>query len=167
MIDERQSTVLVESEDPAPVVLGDRSQLLQLLQNLVVNALKYGRSGAPVRIALNRAGQDMLRLSVIDQGEGIAPEHLPRLTERFYRVDASRSRSMGGTGLGLAIVKHIVGRHRGRLEIDSKLGVGTSVHIFLPQAGEALSSKSHAKVTEVTSSKVSEKRGSDQEPNGG
>jgi two-component system phosphate regulon sensor histidine kinase PhoR len=74
---------------------------------------------------------------------------------------------MGGTGLGLAIVKHIVGRHRGRLEIDSKLGVGTSVHIFLPQAGEALSSKSHAKVTEVTSSKVSEKRGSEQEPDGG
>jgi two-component system phosphate regulon sensor histidine kinase PhoR len=76
----------------------------------------------------------MVRMSVIDRGDGIAPEHLPRLTERFYRVDAGRSRAVGGTGLGLAIVKHIVGRHRGRLEIESEPGTGTSVHISLPRA---------------------------------
>ncbi len=79
------------------------------------------------------AGPEMLRMSVIDRGEGIAPEHLPRLTERFYRVHPSRSRAMGGTGLGLAIVKHIVGRHRGRLEIRSKPGEGTAVHVDLPR----------------------------------
>ena len=76
----------------------------------------------------------MVHLSVTDQGEGIAPEHVARVTERFYRVDTSRSRSLGGTGLGLSIVKHIVERHRGRLSIDSKLGHGTSVHILLPAA---------------------------------
>jgi two-component system phosphate regulon sensor histidine kinase PhoR len=107
---------------------------------------------------LDDAGAELIRLSVIDRGEGIAPEHLPRLTERFYRVDAGRSRSVGGTGLGLAIVKHIVGRHRGRLDIRSELGEGTSVRIYLPRAlapapapppapapspGAALSSKSH------------------------
>jgi two-component system phosphate regulon sensor histidine kinase PhoR len=76
----------------------------------------------------------MVRLVVIDRGDGIAPEHLPRLTERFYRVDPGRSRAEGGTGLGLAIVKHIVGRHRGRLDIRSKLGEGTAVHVILPRA---------------------------------
>jgi two-component system phosphate regulon sensor histidine kinase PhoR len=74
-------------------------------------------------------------VSVIDEGDGIAPEHLPRLTERFYRIDTGRSRSMGGTGLGLAIVKHIVERHRGRLEITSRQGEGTSVSFLLPVHG--------------------------------
>ncbi len=76
----------------------------------------------------------MVRLTVCDQGEGIAAEHLPRLTERFYRVDSVRSRTMGGTGLGLAIVKHIVERHRGQLEISSTLGEGTCISLTLPQA---------------------------------
>ena len=89
-------------------------------------------------------------MSVVDRGEGIAPEHLPRLTERFYRVHPSRSRAMGGTGLGLAIVKHIVGRHRGRLEIRSKPGEGTAVHVDLPRRPTTLSSKSHENVTGVT-----------------
>jgi two-component system phosphate regulon sensor histidine kinase PhoR len=79
----------------------------------------------------------MVRLSVADHGEGIAPEHIARVTERFYRVDTSRSRSLGGTGLGLAIVKHIVERHRGRLTIDSELGRGTTVHVLLPIAAAA------------------------------
>ena len=92
----------------------------------------------------------MVRLRVIDQGEGIAAEHLPRLTERFYRADASRSRALGGTGLGLAIVKHIVERHRGRLAITSKLGTGTTVTVLLPPATASLSSKSHETVTEDT-----------------
>jgi two-component system phosphate regulon sensor histidine kinase PhoR len=134
VIEEKGSRLCVEQNGPEPVILGDRSQLAQLLQNLVINALKYGRPGSDVTIRFEDAGPEMLRLSVIDQGEGIAPEHLPRLTERFYRVDPSRSRSMGGTGLGLAIVKHIVGRHRGRLDIRSKLGEGTKVRVYLPLA---------------------------------
>ena len=81
----------------------------------------------------------MVHLAVADCGEGIAPEHIKRLTERFYRVDTSRSRSLGGTGLGLSIVKHIVERHRGRLSIESKLGKGTTVHVLLPVATESLS----------------------------
>ncbi len=123
-------------------VSGDRPQLLQVVHNLVANALKYGRDDTPVRVTLS-AGDGAARLVVADEGEGIAPEHLPRLTERFYRVDAGRSRSLGGTGLGLAIVKHIVERHRGRLEIDSALGRGTTMTVRLPLAAEPLSSRSH------------------------
>jgi two-component system phosphate regulon sensor histidine kinase PhoR len=115
-------------------VPGDRTQLVQLVHNLVVNALKYGRPDGEVTVRFDEAGPDMLRMSVIDSGEGIAPEHLPRLTERFYRVDPGRSRAIGGTGLGLAIVKHIVGRHRGRLDISSTVGEGTCVQVYLPRA---------------------------------
>lgn len=117
-----------------PSVRGDRVQLSQLLHNIVGNAMKYGRPGTPVTVALDGGGATMVRLTVTDQSEGIAPEHLPRLTERFYRVDSSRSRAAGGTGLGLAIVKHIVERHRGRLDIASTVGEGTSVTILLPTA---------------------------------
>ena len=134
LLDQKQSELLVENDAGQTVVAGDRSQLAQLVNNLVSNAARYGRPGTPIRVRLDDAGPELLRLSVIDQGEGIAPEHLPRLTERFYRIDAGRSRSVGGTGLGLAIVKHIVGRHRGRLDIRSKLGEGTSVRIYLPRA---------------------------------
>jgi len=142
--EEKGTEILIENLlESEPVVPGDRTQLHQLLQNLVVNAIKYGRPGTPVTIRFNESGPGMLRLSVVDQGEGIAPEHLPRLTERFYRVEPSRSRAMGGTGLGLAIVKHIVGRHRGRLEIMSRRGTGTVVEVYLPRTTEALSSKSH------------------------
>ncbi len=109
-----------------------------MLNNLVVNALKYGRAGTPVRIRLEAADADLLRVGVVDQGDGIAAEHIPRLTERFYRVDPGRSRQVGGTGLGLAIVKHIVLRHRGRLDIASRPGEGTEVSVYLPRA-EALS----------------------------
>ncbi|HEY0269731.1 MAG TPA: ATP-binding protein [Sphingomonas sp.] len=119
-------------EDHLPPVAGDRAQLSQLLHNLVGNALKYGDTARPVRIGIARDPGGMVRLSVTDEGEGIAPEHLPRLTERFYRVDPSRSRAAGGTGLGLAIVKHIVERHRGRLDIASTLGFGTTVTVLLP-----------------------------------
>ena len=143
MAEDKGSAIVLANGLEEPSVQGDRAQLAQLLQNLVVNALKYGREGTPVTIGIEQAGSDMLRLSVADEGEGIAPEHLPRLTERFYRVDAGRSRAVGGTGLGLAIVKHIVGRHRGRLDISSEPGVGTRVDVWLP-----LSSKSHGSVTE-------------------
>ena len=120
--------------DPMPAVRGDRVQLSQLLHNIIGNAMKYGRAGTPVTVALAATESAMVRLTVRDESEGIAPEHLPRLTERFYRVDSSRSRAAGGTGLGLAIVKHIVERHRGRLDITSSVGEGTAVTILLPTA---------------------------------
>ena len=132
----RGSPLVVEKEAASAIVAGDRAQLAQLIRNLVVNALSYGRAGAPVRIRIEDASGGLLRMRVIDQGEGIAPEHIPRLTERFYRVDPGRSRAIGGTGLGLAIVKHIALRHRGRLEIVSKAGQGTSVRVYLPRTEE-------------------------------
>ncbi|WP_443025062.1 ATP-binding protein [Sphingomonas sp. M1-B02] len=113
-------------------VRGDASQLSQLLHNVIGNAMKYGRDATPVTISLAPEGEAMVRLTVTDEGEGIPAQHLPRLTERFYRVDSGRSRQAGGTGLGLAIVKHIIERHRGRLDIASTVGVGTSVTILLP-----------------------------------
>lgn len=116
-------------------VMGDAGQLRQLASNIINNAMKYGRAGTPIMVSLahSRSGA-MLAFSVVDQGDGIAPEHLPRLTERFYRVDSGRSRSVGGTGLGLSLVKHIVDRHRGHLEIRSNVGSGTSVSVLLPVA---------------------------------
>jgi two-component system, OmpR family, phosphate regulon sensor histidine kinase PhoR len=131
--EERGSLLVREVSQHLPRVAGDRGQILQLLDNLLSNALRYGEPGTPVTVAA-RADGPMVRLSIGDRGEGIAPEHVARVTERFYRVDTSRSRSLGGTGLGLSIVKHIVERHRGRLKIDSKLGKGTTVHVLLPVA---------------------------------
>jgi two-component system phosphate regulon sensor histidine kinase PhoR len=129
---------LVATIDPrlAPVS-GDKAQLSQMLHNLIGNAMKYGRAGTPVSIDLKRDDLSMIRLSIRDEGDGIAAVHIPRLTERFYRADAGRSRSLGGTGLGLAIVKHIVERHRGRLDIASQVGVGTVVSVILPPSGGA------------------------------
>ena len=130
---ERGSEIRIEAAEGLPPVAGDRTELLQLVDNLVGNALRYGRKGRPVTVLLEAEGR-MLHLAVRDEGEGIAPEHIPRLTQRFYRVDAGRSRAAGGTGLGLAIVKHIVERHRGALEIESKVGEGTVVQVRLPLA---------------------------------
>ncbi len=128
-------------------VLGDDEELTQVFQNLIDNAVKYGRAGTPVTVAAERIADPleikthlpaarqakaMVAISVADHGEGIAREHLPRLTERFYRVDAARSRDLGGTGLGLAIVKHIVNRHRGSLEIESTPGEGSRFTVYLP-----------------------------------
>ncbi|HZU64873.1 MAG TPA: ATP-binding protein [Novosphingobium sp.] len=115
-------------------VAGDVKQLEQLLRNLIDNALKYADGSQPVEVSLAGAPRGMVELVVADHGQGIAPEHLPHLTRRFYRTDPGRSRAAGGTGLGLAIVKHIVERHRGRLDITSQLGVGTQVHVRLPLA---------------------------------
>jgi two-component system phosphate regulon sensor histidine kinase PhoR len=134
-----QRALVIEMPDALPPVIADRDQILQVLHNLVSNALKYGRSGTPISVSAvaepATAGVPAtVRLTVTDVGDGIAPEHLPRLTERFYRVDSARSRQMGGTGLGLAIVKHIVERHRGKLEIASQHGQGTRVSFTLPQA---------------------------------
>ena len=129
--DERGSELVRDVEPELPQVAADASQILQLLDNLITNALRYGEPGTPVTVSAAAEGP-MVHLAVADQGEGIAPEHIKRVTERFYRVDTSRSRSLGGTGLGLSIVKHIVERHRGRLMIDSELGRGTTVHVLLP-----------------------------------
>jgi two-component system phosphate regulon sensor histidine kinase PhoR len=118
-----------------PALRGDRGQLIQLLDNLIGNAVRYGCNspGAMIEVSARRDAT-WVALSIQDHGPGIAREHLPRLTERFYRADAARSRESGGTGLGLAIVKHIVERHRGLLEIRSDVGIGTSVTVRLPAA---------------------------------
>jgi two-component system phosphate regulon sensor histidine kinase PhoR len=110
------------------VVTGDRQQLDQVIRNLIDNALKYGDSDKPISIMVERDGNEAV-LSVTDRGEGIHPDHIPYLTRRFYRTDPGRSRAAGGTGLGLAIVKHIVERHRGKLDITSRLGEGTTVTV--------------------------------------
>jgi two-component system phosphate regulon sensor histidine kinase PhoR len=125
----------VELAGEAVTVPGDHDQLTQVFTNLIENALKYGKEGQVVRVTLSREETvrgPAVRVEVADEGEGIDPVHLPRLTERFYRVDSHRSREMGGTGLGLAIVKHIVSRHRGWLRIDSEPGVGSRFSVVLP-----------------------------------
>ena len=132
--DARAADIRVEATTAA-TVRGDRALLSQMLHNLVSNAMKYGRPGTPVTVGVDAAIlPGSVVLTIRDEGEGIAPVHLPRLTERFYRVDSARSRELGGTGLGLAIVRHIVARHGGRLEIDSEQGVGTIVSVRLPAA---------------------------------
>ncbi len=138
------TTLDVDIAADLPPVVGDGDQLAQVFQNLIDNAIKYGRAEGTVRVSA-RVAQTLpagfaarhasyVEVRVSDDGEGISREHLPRLTERFYRVDAGRSRDMGGTGLGLAIVKHIVNRHRAALDIDSEPGKGTSFAVFLPAA---------------------------------
>ncbi len=125
---------------PRPaIVRGDRDELVQVLQNLAQNAFRYGQRGGEVRIEAKHIpsiGRQAGRyaIAVIDNGPGIAPEHLPRLTERFYRVDVAASRDKGGTGLGLAIVKHILNRHRGELAIASALGKGSTFTVMLNEA---------------------------------
>jgi two-component system, OmpR family, phosphate regulon sensor histidine kinase PhoR len=120
--------------EPGLQVRGDAGQLEQLLRNLIDNALKYGGDDTPVSVAVTRTEGGRPQLAVVDRGPGIAPEHLPHLTRRFYRTDPGRSRASGGTGLGLAIVKHIVERHQGDLNITSTLGKGTSAAVVLPLA---------------------------------
>jgi two-component system phosphate regulon sensor histidine kinase PhoR len=137
---ERGADIMIDVMAGLPPVMGDSGQLRQLASNILNNALKYGRAGTPVTVSLVRSRSGaMIKLTVADVGDGIAPEHLPRLTERFYRVDSGRSRLVGGTGLGLSLVKHIVDRHRGHLEIRSTVGKGTTVSILLPVAPTGLS----------------------------
>ncbi len=118
-------------EDEPYLVAGDRDELVRLVENLIENAIKYGSAGGKVQVSLGRRGTDVM-LEVRDFGPGIAAEHLPRLTERFYRINTTESREQGGTGLGLAICKHIVTRHRGRLELASAEGAGLSATVHLP-----------------------------------
>ena len=133
---DRDVVIKVAAPPDALIVLGDRDELIRALENLVENALKYGAAGKRVDITLarsqTRVGTPEARLAVRDYGPGIAPEHLPRLTERFYRVDVADSRAQGGTGLGLALVKHVLNRHGGRLNIESTPGAGASFTMHLP-----------------------------------
>jgi two-component system phosphate regulon sensor histidine kinase PhoR len=135
---ERQVAVEIDLPQTQVAIAGDREELLRLFENLIENALKYGASGGRVIVSLNQAvsgeGTPEIRVMVRDFGPGIAPEHLPRLTERFYRVDVGDSRSQGGTGLGLSLVKHILNRHRGRLLIESVPKNGASFTACFPQS---------------------------------
>jgi len=142
VIDQAGAQVDVDDQSNGALVLGDQNQLRQVVSNLVENAAKYGRKDGNIFISLTAPSHEAalrsqgLRLIVRDNGPGIAPHHLARLTERFYRVDSHRSREVGGTGLGLAIVKHIINRHRGRLQIDSVEGEGTIFTVVLPTVSE-------------------------------
>ncbi len=135
---ERSMRIEVDCPEDLPPVIGERDEVTLVFRNLIENALNYGRAGTPVTVTAGTvervpgSGNPGVRISVRDRGEGISTEHIPRLTERFYRVDKGRSRSMGGSGLGLAIVKHIANRHRGRLTIESKLGEGSVFTVVLP-----------------------------------
>nr|WP_246237349.1 ATP-binding protein [Halovulum dunhuangense] len=138
-----QNDVILQIELPRgpgnPQVLGDRDQIAQVMVNLVDNAIKYSGSGQKVRVS--EAEPDArypgcLGISVIDDGPGIAREHIPRLTERFYRVNPGKSKKLGGTGLGLAITKHILQRHGGALDVKSRLGEGSRFTIWIPRVAE-------------------------------
>jgi len=135
--DAARASIELSLEDGLPPVVGDDSELEQVLANLLTNAVRYGGG----RVEIDAGVADMpspgpagraVRIAVRDDGPGILPEHIPRLTERFYRVDTGRSRELGGTGLGLAIVKHIVNRHQGVLTVESEPGAGSTFAIFLP-----------------------------------
>lgn len=133
-ITENEVTPLSLNIEPNIIVPGDRDELARVLENLIENALKYGSSDTSdeaIEISLSRQGK-LAIFQVRDHGPGIASDHLPRLTERFYRVDPGKSKSKGGTGLGLAIVKHIVLRHRGRLLIESSIGNGAQFRVIIP-----------------------------------
>jgi two-component system phosphate regulon sensor histidine kinase PhoR len=136
---DRDVEIKVNAPAEPQTVLGDRDELIRALENLVENALKYGAAGKRVDITLTRgqtrAGTAEARLTVRDYGPGIAPEHLPRLTERFYRVDVAESRAQGGTGLGLALVKHVLNRHGGRLSVESTPGAGAAFTMHVPLSG--------------------------------
>jgi two-component system phosphate regulon sensor histidine kinase PhoR len=138
---DRKVDVAIDMPTEPMIVNGDRDELIRLFENLIENALKYGAAGERVDIAMRCELADDKGEAVVavrDYGPGIAPDHLPRLTERFYRVDTADSRAQGGTGLGLALVKHILNRHRGKLVIESVLGHGATFSARLPLAGPGI-----------------------------
>ena len=128
----RRATLRLDAPESAIAHPADPEQLAQVIRNLLENAIRHGREGGEVALSITRGPRQGLTLAVQDDGVGIAKEHIPRLTERVYRVDKGRSRNAGGTGLGLAIVKHIVIRHRGQLSIESQEGVGSKFSVWLP-----------------------------------
>ena len=142
---EKNMEIVIDCPDDLPMVIGDGDQLSQVFHNLLDNAVKYGRRDTPIHVtasaldALPGTGIPCVAVAITDQGEGIGEEHLPRITERFYRADEGRSRKLGGTGLGLAIVKHIISRHRGQLRIASRQGEGSTFTVYLPARERAAS----------------------------
>jgi two-component system, OmpR family, phosphate regulon sensor histidine kinase PhoR len=133
-------SLTLKRSDQIARIRGEREEIVQVLQNLIQNAIKYGREGGHVAVSVGRerprgAAGGKVWVSVSDDGPGIAPVHLPRLTERFYRVNVASSREKGGTGLGLAIVKHILNRHRGEIKIASKLGSGSTFTVRFDELG--------------------------------
>ncbi len=140
---DRDVEISISAPSTALIVPGDRDELIRVFENLIENALKYGASGKCVEVTLSRDGagsQSEAVAAVRDHGPGISAEHLPRLTERFYRVDVAGSRALGGTGLGLALVKHVLNRHRGRLSVASRAGEGATFTVRLPlYIGDSLS----------------------------
>lgn len=128
----RRVAIELAVEPGLPQAIGDPDELTVVFQNLMDNAVKYAKPATTVKVAARPVGGDRLAIAVSDEGDGIPAAHLPRLTERFYRVDNARSRQLGGTGLGLAIVKHVVNRHRGRLDIQSIPGKGSVFTVTLP-----------------------------------
>ncbi len=125
------------SPPPKPVILGNHDEITEVFINLLENAIKYGFDGSDITLTIEMLSAHLVRVDVVNFGEGIQERHLPRLTERFYRVDKARSRQIGGTGLGLAIVKHIINRHRGSLSIASTLGETTRFTVDFPLANDA------------------------------
>ena len=136
--EKRSARIELDIAEGLPPIMADRDQLIEVFQNLLDNALKYGGTGGTVTVSARKVDSipqivgPAIVVSVRDEGPGIASEHIPRLTERFYRVDSARSRELGGTGLGLAIVKHIVNRHRGTLTVASKEGAGSTFSVSFP-----------------------------------
>jgi len=137
--EENGGKILYEAPEMPNLITADSDQMMQVFTNLIENALKYGGQGTVVKVSCSETRRDTVLaqpaflISVTDNGAGIDPIHIPRLTERFYRIDSHRSREMGGTGLGLAIVKHILNRHRGRLKIESALEGGSTFTVILPK----------------------------------
>lgn len=131
-----KTNITLDISDDLPLVIGDPDELTQVFQNLIENGVKYSPQNTTVTVTAESdpSHTDQIRISIRDQGDGLDAKHIPRLTERFYRVDKGRSRDMGGTGLGLAIVKHILIRHRAYLHIDSTPGQGSIFSVFLPIA---------------------------------
>jgi len=121
-----------------PTARGDRERIRQVLVNLVDNAIKYNDADGHVEVVARHRADDEIKVSIVDDGIGVPPEHVARLTERFYRVDKSRSRNQGGTGLGLAIVKHILGAHDRELQVESMPGSGSTFGFTLPAAKKEL-----------------------------
>lgn len=131
----RGKDIVLNAKTDLPRVAGDEGQLRQMVINIVANSMKYAKTDTPIEVTIDKIKSgSMVRFCVRDYGNGIASEHIPRLTERFYRVDSGRSKALGGTGLGLSLVKHIVQRHRGHMDISSTINDGTKITILLPVA---------------------------------
>lgn len=143
--DKRGKDIIFTTDDNLPRVSGDEGLLRQMVINIVANSMRYAQKDTPILVNLEKTqSASMIRLTVKDHGNGIDTEHIPRLTERFYRVDSGRSKALGGTGLGLSLVKHIVQRHRGHMDISSKIGDGTLITILLPIAAKDHENLNHA-----------------------